>query len=140
MRGIAAAAALVLAFAADASAQASRTRSDALFEPWRAAAPRSGTFSFDSASGPRRRSDRNPSPSASLGGGLEQPDIGPHLADNLQRRVVAYSTGEATGTIIIDTANTHLYLVLGNGQALRYGIGVGREGFTWAGRERVTRM
>ena len=41
---------------------------------------------------------------------------------------------------MIDTANTYLYLVLGNGQAMRYGIGVGREGFTWAGAERVSRM
>ena len=41
---------------------------------------------------------------------------------------------------MIDTANTHLYLVLGNGQAMRYGIGVGREGFTWSGAERVSRM
>ena len=37
------------------------------------------------------------------------------------------------GTIIIDTPNTYLYLVLGNGRAIRYGIGVGREGFTWSG-------
>jgi lipoprotein-anchoring transpeptidase ErfK/SrfK len=41
---------------------------------------------------------------------------------------------------VIDTANTYLYLVLGNGKAMRYGIGVGREGFTWAGAERVSRM
>ena len=41
---------------------------------------------------------------------------------------------------MIDTANTYLFLVLGNGQAMRYGIGVGREGFTWAGAERVSRM
>jgi hypothetical protein len=47
---------------------------------------------------------------------------------------------EPAGTIVIDTANTYLYLVLGNGQAMRYGIGVGREGFTWAGAERVSRM
>src|SRR4029077_14032593 len=44
------------------------------------------------------------------------------------------------GTIIIDTSNTYLYLALGGGKALRYGIGVGREGFTWAGTERVSRM
>jgi lipoprotein-anchoring transpeptidase ErfK/SrfK len=75
-----------------------------------------------------------------LGGDLDQSDTGQRLPDNLQRRVVLYATGETAGTVIIDTANTYLYLVLGNGQALRYGIGVGREGFTWAGRERVTRM
>jgi lipoprotein-anchoring transpeptidase ErfK/SrfK len=40
----------------------------------------------------------------------------------------------------VDTPNTYLYLVLGDGKALRYGVGVGREGFTWSGAERVTRM
>jgi lipoprotein-anchoring transpeptidase ErfK/SrfK len=55
------------------------------------------------------------------------------LPAQLQRRVVSYSSSEAPGTIIIDTPNTYLYLVLGGGKALRYGIGVGREGFTWSG-------
>src|SRR6185295_15866250 len=40
----------------------------------------------------------------------------------------------------IDTPNTYLYLVLGQGKAMRYGIGVGREGFTWTGAEKVSRM
>lgn len=50
------------------------------------------------------------------------------------RQVVSYPTPEQPGTIIVDTPNHFLYLVLGNGQAMRYGIGVGREGFSWAGR------
>src|SRR5712671_2064394 len=50
----------------------------------------------------------------------------------LRRQVVSYPTREAPGTIIIDTPNTYLYLVLGGGQAIRYGIGVGRDGFTWS--------
>jgi lipoprotein-anchoring transpeptidase ErfK/SrfK len=53
---------------------------------------------------------------------------------------VDYPTRELAGTIIIDTPNTFLYLVLGRGKALRYGIGVGREGFTWAGTEKISRM
>ena len=57
----------------------------------------------------------------------------------LQRQVVDYATREAAGTIVIDTPHTYLYLVLGNGRALRYGIGVGREGFTWSGVENITR-
>ena len=61
------------------------------------------------------------------------------LDPRLQRQVVSYATGEAPGTIVIDTPNTYLYLVLGNGQAMRYGIGVGREGFTWAGVQKVAR-
>jgi lipoprotein-anchoring transpeptidase ErfK/SrfK len=56
-----------------------------------------------------------------------------------QRQMVSYPTREQPGTIIVDTANTYLYLVQGNGQALRYGIGVGREGFTWAGTQTVAR-
>ena len=50
-----------------------------------------------------------------------------------------YRTNEAPGTIIIDTPNTYLYLVIGNGRAMRYGIGVGREGFTWSGTQTITR-
>ncbi|MDO9562718.1 MAG: L,D-transpeptidase [Bradyrhizobium sp.] len=57
----------------------------------------------------------------------------------LKRQVVNYATREAPGTIIIDTPNTYLYYVLGGGQAIRYGIGVGREGFTWSGVQTVTR-
>jgi len=61
------------------------------------------------------------------------------LEPRLQRQVVDYSTREAPGTIIVDTPNTYLYLVLGNGKAMRYGIGVGREGFTWSGVNQVSR-
>jgi lipoprotein-anchoring transpeptidase ErfK/SrfK len=57
----------------------------------------------------------------------------------LRRQVVNYTTREASGTIIIDTPNTYLYYVLGNGQAIRYGIGVGRDGFTWSGMQSVTK-
>ena len=54
--------------------------------------------------------------------------------------MVDLPTREPAGTIIIDTPNTYLYLVLGGGKAMRYGIGVGREGFTWTGTERISRM
>jgi lipoprotein-anchoring transpeptidase ErfK/SrfK len=56
-----------------------------------------------------------------------------------KKRIVDYPTREAADTIIIDTPNTFLYYVLGNGKAVRYGIGVGREGFTWAGVKQVAR-
>jgi lipoprotein-anchoring transpeptidase ErfK/SrfK len=62
------------------------------------------------------------------------------LPSNLRRQLVAYVTAEPAGTIVIDTPHTFLYLVLGNGQALRYSVGVGREGFTWSGTERISRM
>ena len=55
------------------------------------------------------------------------------LAPNLRRQLVDYSANVAPGTVIIDTAQTYLYFVLGDGKAIRYGIGVGREGFTWSG-------
>jgi lipoprotein-anchoring transpeptidase ErfK/SrfK len=54
------------------------------------------------------------------------------------RAVVPFETRERPGTVIINTPERRLYLVLGNGQALRYGIGVGRIGFTWAGTTSVT--
>lgn len=72
----------------------------------------------------------------------DRPETGPRkeLPPQFRRTTVEYRTREPAGTLIVDTQNTYLYLVLGNGQAIRYGIGVGREGFTWAGAERVTRM
>jgi len=57
----------------------------------------------------------------------------------LRRQVVIYPTREAPGTIVIDTPNTYLYFVLGGGRAIRYGIGVGREGFTWSGVQQISR-
>jgi lipoprotein-anchoring transpeptidase ErfK/SrfK len=71
-----------------------------------------------------------------------QPETGPAptLPPQFRRTLVDYRTKEPAGTIIIDTPNTYLYLVMGNGKAMRYGIGVGREGFTWAGTERISRM
>ena len=56
-----------------------------------------------------------------------------------KRQVVDYRTSEAAGTIIVDTPHTYLYYVLGNGKAVRYGIGVGREGFTWSGTQTISR-
>ncbi len=69
----------------------------------------------------------------------EQADEDAQLDPRLQRQVVSYATNEAPGTVIIDTPHTVLYFVLGNGQAIRYGIGVGREGFTWSGVKTVVR-
>ena len=59
--------------------------------------------------------------------------------ERLRRAVVAFGTTEAPGTIIIDTGNTTLYYVLGQGRAIRYGVGVGRDGFTWSGVQTVSR-
>jgi len=63
----------------------------------------------------------------------------PQMVPRLQRQVVSYVTGEAPGTVIIDTPHTVLYFVVGNNKAIRYGIGVGRQGFTWSGVQQVVR-
>jgi|ERR1051326_964251 lipoprotein-anchoring transpeptidase ErfK/SrfK len=56
-----------------------------------------------------------------------------------QRQLVFFRTAEPPGTIIISTSERFLYLVLGNNRALRYGIGVGRDGFQWSGLLRISR-
>jgi lipoprotein-anchoring transpeptidase ErfK/SrfK len=71
--------------------------------------------------------------------GIEDRNSSAELPARFQRQVVDYRTNEAPGTVIIDTPNTYLYLVLGNGKAMRYGIGVGRDGFTWSGTQSITR-
>jgi lipoprotein-anchoring transpeptidase ErfK/SrfK len=68
-----------------------------------------------------------------------EPDDAVEPAPQFRRQIVDYRSSEAPGTIIIDTPNTYLYLVLGGGKALRYGIGVGREGFTWSGTKAIER-
>jgi lipoprotein-anchoring transpeptidase ErfK/SrfK len=72
----------------------------------------------------------------------DQPEQGQpkELPPNLKRQMVDFKSTEPAGTIIVDTANTYLYLVLGGGKAMRYGVRVGREGFTWTGTERITKM
>ena len=79
---------------------------------------------------------------------MRQPDVGDQpglLADDsveldpqYRKTAVLYRTNEPPGTIIVQTAERHLYLIQGNGRALRYGIGVGREGFTWQGLVNIT--
>src|SRR5262245_34576386 len=61
------------------------------------------------------------------------------LPPNLQRQVVFFRTSEAPGTIIVHTSERFLYVVQGNGRALRYGIGVGRDGFQWQGLLKISR-
>ncbi|MGY3619089.1 L,D-transpeptidase [Bradyrhizobium sp. USDA 10063] len=67
------------------------------------------------------------------------PDDNVELDPEWRKQVVYYRTNEAPGTIIISTKERHLYLIQGNGRAIRYGIGVGREGFQWQGLLNITR-
>ena len=57
----------------------------------------------------------------------------------IPRRTVAYDAKYGAGTIVVNTGERRLYYTLGNGKAIRYGVGVGRDGFTWSGTHRVTR-
>jgi len=66
-------------------------------------------------------------------------DLSTDIPARLRRQQVNYPTTEAPGTIVVDTPNTYLYFVLGGGKAIRYGIGVGRDGFTWSGAKTIER-
>jgi lipoprotein-anchoring transpeptidase ErfK/SrfK len=78
-------------------------------------------------------------PFAWLGLGYASTDNGNQVRADLRRATVAYPSDEAPGTVIVDTQNTYLYYILPGGKAIRYGIGVGREGFTWSGVKTVER-
>jgi lipoprotein-anchoring transpeptidase ErfK/SrfK len=73
-----------------------------------------------------------------------QPQLDPEATERAQvdprylKQVVEYHGKEEPGTVVIDTPNKFLYLVQGNGRAMRYGIGVGRPGFTWSGEHRIS--
>ncbi|MEA2985885.1 MAG: hypothetical protein QOD94_2139 [Alphaproteobacteria bacterium] len=74
----------------------------------------------------------------------DQPGMVPNAADEqlpaeFRRQVVFFRSNEAPGTIVVHTSERFLYVVQGNGRALRYGIGVGRDGFQWQGLLRISR-
>jgi lipoprotein-anchoring transpeptidase ErfK/SrfK len=71
--------------------------------------------------------------------GQPQVDEDAVLPERLKRQIVSFDSREPAGTIIIDTGNTYLYYTLGQGRAIRYGVGVGRQGFTWSGVQSVSR-
>ena len=60
-------------------------------------------------------------------------------SESVTRSLIAYASPEPAGTIIVNTTARRLYLLLGDGQAMSYAVGVGREGFTWTGRNHVSR-
>jgi lipoprotein-anchoring transpeptidase ErfK/SrfK len=70
-----------------------------------------------------------------MGGG---PNFGGGGSSQIPRQTVNFASNYSPGTILINTAERRLYLVLPNGQALRYGIGVGRDGFRWSGVHRIS--
>lgn len=80
-----------------------------------------------------------PAPAPSPPPLAQPPKANADVPGALVRQVVDYASRQTPGTVIIDTGNTFLYLVLNDRQAMRYGIGVGREGFTWSGEQTVAR-
>jgi lipoprotein-anchoring transpeptidase ErfK/SrfK len=86
------------------------------YEPQRASPPEQATPEQEEASDPTQRP----------------------LDPKYEKQLVDYDGKEKPGTLVIDTPNKFLYLVQGDGKALRYGIGVGRPGFTWAGVKTVS--
>jgi len=60
------------------------------------------------------------------------------LPSELRRQSVSYRTEQPPGTIIVNTADRYLYLIMGNGIAMRYGVGVGRDGFQWGGIQKIS--
>ncbi len=75
---------------------------------------------------------------ARVDAGYQLPSVPIYKVDKkYHRQIVRYDTSERPGTIIVDTANKFLYFVLPEGKAVRYGIGVGRQGFEWRGTARV---
>ena len=99
--------------------------------PRSAGRPGYGPGRADEPEGGRRRMAALPGP-AGTAATLAGP--GPEFS----RQTVSYDGPEAPGTIVIDTPSRFLYLVEGGGQAIRYGIGVGRPGFEWSGTKAVT--
>lgn len=70
--------------------------------------------------------------------GYQLPSVPIYKVDRkYHRQIVRYDTGEKPGTVIVDTGDKFLYYVLPDGKAVRYGIGVGREGFEWSGTARI---
>jgi lipoprotein-anchoring transpeptidase ErfK/SrfK len=101
-----------------------------------------------------RQDSFHPGPPRVVAWGMQQPayappayapstygDMARPMADpRYERQVVDYHTDQTPGTVVVDTQHYFLYLVMDGGKALRYGIGVGREGFTWSGVNEISAM
>ncbi|MFG1277489.1 L,D-transpeptidase [Xanthobacter autotrophicus] len=105
---------------------------DAIYASINAGPPPAGAYSPNAAVVPGTTE-------APSGPRIENVDPTEPVPERFRRQTVDYVTTQPAGTIIIDTPNTYLYYVVGGGKAIRYGIGVGREGFTWAGTQKISR-
>ena len=94
-------------------------------------------FGGPGGAAPQQQYQSEPQPNAVYGRSYSnEQDMDPRFL----RQEVSYDGREAPGTVVINTRERMLYLVQGNGRAIRYGIGVGRPGFTWAGAHSITNM
>ncbi|MFS8043717.1 L,D-transpeptidase [Xanthobacter sp. AM33] len=105
---------------------------DAIYASINAGPPPAGVYSSNAGVVPGTTE-------APSGPRIENVDPSEPVPDRFRRQTVDYVTTQPAGTIVIDTPNTYLYYVLGGGKAIRYGLGVGRDGFTWAGTEKISR-
>ncbi|MFY8030215.1 MAG: L,D-transpeptidase [Devosia sp.] len=64
---------------------------------------------------------------------------GSRKGSSIKKEIVSYQSKYKPGTIVVETSERRLYLVLEDGKAMKYGIGVGRDGFRWSGQHRITR-
>jgi lipoprotein-anchoring transpeptidase ErfK/SrfK len=71
--------------------------------------------------------------------GIDHTGRDKELPSELRRHSVYYRTEQPAGTIIVNTADRYLYLIMGNGVAMRYGVGVGRDGFQWGGVHNISK-
>jgi lipoprotein-anchoring transpeptidase ErfK/SrfK len=104
--------------------------------------PRGGSVQQQAFAGPARLEDDPRSLPAVIGRGVQRDrtpaPIQPGFDPRFEKQEIAYNGPHAPGTLVIDTPSKYLYLVQGNGRALRYGIGVGRPGFEWAGVKTIS--
>jgi lipoprotein-anchoring transpeptidase ErfK/SrfK len=91
------------------------------------------------ADGPSRNSDGLPAPAVNVGGAVDDAAPSADLPAEMQRQIALFRTRFPRGTAVIHTAHTYLCYVLGDDRTIRYGIGVGRDGFTSSGEQTVTR-
>jgi lipoprotein-anchoring transpeptidase ErfK/SrfK len=107
----------------DGQSQSGRYRQQPAYQP-------PPSYGSPQSYGPPQQALREPE-------GIDEP-AHPAFDPKFEKQLVEYHGGESAGTIVIDTPNKFLFLIQGNGQALRYGIGVGRPGFTWSGIKQIS--
>jgi lipoprotein-anchoring transpeptidase ErfK/SrfK len=92
-----------------------------------------------SAQAPAQQVSQYPVTAKDVDPGIDHGNSDANLPEEFQKQMVFYRSQQPAGTIIIDTLERHLYLIKDETHAIRYGIGVGRDGFTWQGLLQISR-